>query len=276
MKPPLPYFGSKTRLASRIGALLPPHEHYIEPFAGSLAVLLNKPPSLMETVNDLDENLVTFWRVLRDRPDEPERVCSLTPHSRREFELCADLTGVDDLERARRVWVRLTQGKSARSHTTWRTQYVRGHGTGMPEELRKFSARMEPAAARLARVSLECRPALDVIRQYGRASSVCLYCDPPYVGSTRRANAYRHEMTDGDHVELLTALLECRASIVLSGYASPLYDEMLREWSRIEIPTIASNSKRVDGRLVNAARTEVIWSNRALISQQSLVFEAVP
>jgi hypothetical protein len=70
MMPPIGYYGAKTRLAERIAALLPAHGHYVEPFAGSLAVLLAKPPSHMETVNDLDGDLMTFWRVLRDlRPD---------------------------------------------------------------------------------------------------------------------------------------------------------------------------------------------------------------
>ncbi len=68
--PPMAYFGGKTRLAARIVELLPPHEHYVEPFAGSLAVLLAKPLSRMETVNDLDGDIMTFWRVLRDRPEE--------------------------------------------------------------------------------------------------------------------------------------------------------------------------------------------------------------
>lgn len=85
MKPPFAYYGGKTRIADQITALLPPHKHYVEPFAGSLAVLLAKTPSRMETVNDLDNRLMTFWRVLRERPDELIRVCALTPHSRVEY-----------------------------------------------------------------------------------------------------------------------------------------------------------------------------------------------
>ena len=69
-RPPFAYFGGKTRLAPLIAAAMPSHEHYVEPFGGSLAVLLAKPRSRMETVNDLDGDLMTFWRVLRDQPDE--------------------------------------------------------------------------------------------------------------------------------------------------------------------------------------------------------------
>ncbi|WP_234974522.1 DNA adenine methylase [Williamsia sterculiae] len=106
--PPMAYFGGKTRLAPRIAGMLPAHGHYVEPFAGSLAVLLTKPISRMETVNDLDGDLMTFWRVLRDRPTELARVCALTPHSRAELieaQNVSDHADLDDLERARLVWV---------------------------------------------------------------------------------------------------------------------------------------------------------------------------
>jgi len=70
IRPPITYFGGKTRIARAIVDLLPAHEHYVEPFGGSLAVLLAKRPSAMETVNDINRALMTFWRVLRDRPGE--------------------------------------------------------------------------------------------------------------------------------------------------------------------------------------------------------------
>ena len=111
LKPPFEYYGGKAHLAPKIAALLPPHDHYVEPFAGSLAVLLAKEPSRAETVNDLDGDLVTFWRVLRDRPEELERVCALTPHSVEEFVAAADRADCDELEAARRVFVVLTQGR---------------------------------------------------------------------------------------------------------------------------------------------------------------------
>src|SRR5258707_1347980 len=122
VKPPFTYFGGKLSIAERIMALLPPHGHYVEPFAGSLAVLLAKPLSPMETVNDLDGDLMGFWRVLRDRPADLERVCALTPHSRAEQAASYDREDCDDLERARRVWVRLTQGRGGHlwRGTGWR------------------------------------------------------------------------------------------------------------------------------------------------------------
>lgn len=121
LKPPAPYYGGKTRLAPWIVSLMAHHRVYVEPFAGTASVLLAKPRSKLEVINDLDGDVVTFFRVLRDRPDELERACRLTPYARDEFlearEPREDLT---DLERARRWWCRVTQGFNA-SPGRWAT-----------------------------------------------------------------------------------------------------------------------------------------------------------
>ena len=97
VKPPFAYYGGKTTLGPKIAALLPAHDHYIEPFAGSLAVLLAKAPTTWETVNDLDDLLVNFWRVLRERPADLAHVAMLTPHARSEYAAsCEDISQVDD------------------------------------------------------------------------------------------------------------------------------------------------------------------------------------
>ena len=197
VKPPFAYYGGKTTLAPTIASLLPAHDHYVEPFAGSLAVLLAKKPSRAETVNDLDVDLVTFWRVLRDQPDELERVCALTPHARAELRVSNDLDVVDDVERARRVWVRLTQSRSHSMKPSgwWFRKAPAGHAPA--DYVDSYRARLVSAADRLRAVTLESRDALDVIADYGSEPSVCLYVDPPYLGETRATN-YRVEMLDDD------------------------------------------------------------------------------
>lgn len=262
LAPPMPYYGGKQTAARQIVSLLPKHEHYVEPFAGSLAVLLAKPPSRMETVNDLDRDLMVFWKTLRDQPDELERVCGLTPHSRAEYEaaVAADLEELPDLERARLVWVRLTQGRAGTLRPTgWRHyQNPSGSSASMPRYL---------VAERLARVSLECRPALEVIEAYGRHREVLLYVDPPYLGSTRARN-YRLEMaSESEHRELAAALKGCRAAVVLSGYPSPLYDELLGDWHRVELD---AHTGQAHGR---QRRTEVLWSNRPLPNVTPSLFD---
>lgn len=268
IKPPFSYYGGKTTLAPRIAGLLPPHDHYVEPFAGSLAVLLAKEPSKAETVNDLDGDLVNFWRVLRDRPEDLVRVASLTPHSRAELmEASASLDG-DELERARRVWVRLTQGRtnSMRPEPGWR--FNRGTSKLMGKQVKSYAAHMPPAAERLAVVSIENRDATDLIRDYGSEPTVCIYADPPYLGSTR-ASSYRYEMLeDGQHVQLAVALRECKASVVLSGYASPLYEELYPGWHRMELKAPTSLSGL-------AAPNEVLWSNVELGAQPAFDFEEI-
>jgi len=257
VKPPFSYYGGKTALAERIAALLPGHRHYVEPFAGSLAVLLAKRPSKLETVNDLDGDIVAFWRALRDDPAALERACGLTPHSRAEHHASFE-PAADDLERARRVWVRLTQGRAGTLRRTGWKLYTNPDGTSssMPRYLAGYAARIGPAAERLARVSLECRPALEVITAYGSEPDALLYVDPPYLGSTRALN-YRHEMpAEDEHRELAEALNNCTAAVVLSGYPSPLYDGLYAGWRRHEIGTGAGQGQEW------SPRTEVVWSNR--------------
>lgn len=263
LKPPFAYYGGKTTLAPKIAELLPKHDHYVEPFAGSLAVLLAKGPTSWETVNDLDGDLVNFWRILRDRPQELARAAMLTPHSLAEYGASADLDTPDELERARRVWVRLTQGRSnSMKPTGWKFEAdTRGHAGRLIE----FARRMEEVAVRLKRVSLDNRDALDVVKAYGHEPTVCIYADPPYLGSTRAAN-YRMEMLEDDlHVQLAAALRECKASVVLSGYASPLYEDLYPGWHRMELKAPTALSGR-------AAENEVLWSNVPLGIQEAFDF----
>ncbi|MFF6781401.1 DNA adenine methylase [Streptomyces sp. NPDC012510] len=267
MKSPVPYFGSKQRIADWIVGLLPDHDHYVEPFAGGLSVLLAKTPSRMETVNDLDGELMTFWRVLRDRPTELLRACMLTPHGRAELAATWDPTE-DELELSRRIWSRLAQGRSGTLRNTGWRHYIdpAGSGTSMPGYLEAYALRLAAAAERLHGVSLEALPALEVIARYGARPNVLLYVDPPYLGTTRGwGNNYRCEMkTDGEHRELAAALADCKATVVLSGYHSPLYAELYEGWHRYEQQSMTGNAKTAK------ARKEVLWANRRLGDQLGL------
>lgn len=253
----MPYVGGKQTMADRIVALMEPHVHYVEPFFGGGSVLFAKPSAPMETINDVDEHLVTFWRVLRNRPHELAWVCSTTPHSRRETTATRDISAgdPDELERARRVWIQLTQGRAARlTRTGWRYVITEAAKQSLPDYLDGYLGRLLDAAERLRGVSLECRDGLALINAYD-APRTCFYVDPPYLGSTRGRNTlYAREMPDADeHARLLDALLACRGQVILSGYASPLYDEALAGWERIEVPSRDQASRD---------RVEVLWTNR--------------
>lgn len=256
MRPPFAYYGGKTRIAPRIAALLPKHRHYVEPFAGGLSVLLAKRPSPVETVNDLDGDLMNFWRVLRDRPDDLARACTLTPHSRAEHQAAYEPV-TDEVEQARRLWVLLSQGRNAiTTRTGWR---MSPQTTAVGNTLLGYAGRMGDLAERLSRVGLECRPAMEVIATYGVHADTCLYVDPPYLAEVRARTGYRCEMpTREQHGELLESLLGCRAAVVLSGYASDFYAERLDGWHAVDIRAVTAQGGDSRG------RTEVLWSNRPL------------
>ena len=270
LKPPFGYYGGKTHLAPKIAALLPPHAHYVEPFAGGLSVLLAKEPSRAETVNDLDSDLVTFWRVLRDQPEELERVCSLTPHSVDELVCAADRSGVSDLEVARRVFVVLTQGRRHSLKTSgagdWR-RAVKAAGVGpLPDELSRQVARISSVAERMIGVSLENDDAINIIRRYGREPSVCIYADPPYLGETRcKGGGYGiDQMEEEFHREFAAACKEAKASVVISGYDSALYAELFAGWERMDMTTRPTQSRN--------RKMEVLWSNRPFAAQAAFDF----
>lgn len=266
MKPPFTYYGGKLTVAERIVSALPEHLHYVEPFCGSLAVLMAKTPARMETVNDLDGELMTFWRMLREQPDELHRLAMLTPHARGGH-LEAYEHADTDLETARRVWVRLTQGRSGTLRKTGWRYYVNplGSSISMPDYLEAYRDRLAASAERLAMVSLECRPANEVIAAYGQHPDVLLYVDPPYLRQTRNGTNYRHEMpTEAQHRDLADALLDARAAVVLSGYDSPLYRDLYAGWHRHEIATGTGQGEGYQ------SRTEVLWSNRPLAAQLEL------
>lgn len=256
------YYGSKHRCAEWLISLMPDHLGYVEPFAGSLSVLARKPGAKIETVNDLDENLITFWRVLRDRCEDLERVCSLTPHARAEHADSLPLRPepYDELEHARRVWVRLSQGRAGQLRKTgWRYHAAAsGTGSGMARRLDQYVGRFAAVATRLRSVSIENRDGLKVIEDYGRDPGNLLYVDPPYLGSTRTGSTdgYAIEMRDeAAHRQLAEILAGCTAMVLLSGYPSPLYEALYAGWARHEYGTWTGQGNS------RAARTEVAWCN---------------
>lgn len=266
-KQPFAYYGGKAGMAPLIASLLPPHRVYMEPFAGSLAVLFAKPPSRFEIVNDVDRNVVTFFRVLREQPDELERVCALTPHARDEY-VAADLCGedLDDLERARRFWVRVNQSfaKTAGRQTGW--SITTGRTQSVPAGILSRLGRFAAAADRLAGVSIENCDAAALIDRLATDDTV-IYADPPYLAETRRGRDrqrpadYLHDAGEpDDHRRIAAALTSTPATVVLSGYPSPLYDELYDGWWTMDIPvTVHSSNSATTAR---GARVERIWMNR--------------
>lgn len=268
MIPPIAYYGGKVGLGRRIVELLPPHRVYVEPFFGSGAVLFAKAPAQIEVANDLDHNVITFFRVLRERPDELERACRLTPYARLEYET-ADLADedLDDLERARRFWVRVNQSfaKVATRQTGWSFTVARSQSTANSawSRISRFAAAVE----RLQRVVFECCDAVELIGRAAKAPDTCAYVDPPYPASTRRGQDREHprdyfcDMGDPEsHRRLAEVLRETPASVVLSTYPSDLYEELYGDWWHVDFhrKIHASNSVTRE----RGERVERVYLNR--------------
>ncbi|MEX2621924.1 MAG: DNA adenine methylase [Egibacteraceae bacterium] len=273
MRPPLAYHGGKARLAHVIAGLLPPHRVYCEPFAGSLAVLFAKRPANIEMVNDLDSDLVNFWRQLRDRGPQLVDLLAMTPYARDEYHGAWQPTD-DPLEQARRFWVRVQQGFAHKTGTRsgWQCSASDGRASTPKSAtvLRKVAGLPE-TIDRLAPVLIDSRPAIDVIAMMDGPRTVH-YCDPPYVQSSqssRSGGAYRHTMTEDDHRGLADTLRACEGTVVLSGYPSPLYDALYGDWHRTQLPGRADTANR--SRTTNE-RTEVLWSNRPLPAPDLTLF----
>jgi DNA adenine methylase len=250
--PVLRYPGAKWRIADWIISYLPPHTHYLEPYFGSGAVFFNKPSSKVETINDIDDQVVNLFRVLREQPDELARLIEFTPWSRQEY--YESYTPADNsLESARRYLVRCCQshGSMLSGKTGWKNDVSGLPGSATATVWRLVPKRILVMASRLKRAQIENLPALEVIERH-KSPAVLIYADPPYIIKTRSGELYAHEMTDADHEELLEVLDKHPGPVLLSGYANPMYDERLKHWDRVTKKAMAEKGKE---------RTEVLWIN---------------
>jgi DNA adenine methylase len=175
----LHYPGSKWSLAEWIISHMPPHTTYLEPFFGSGAVFFNKPPSPLETINDIDGDVVNLFRVIRDRPEELARLVYWTPYSRNEYYASYDMKEASEIERARRFLVRcwMARGTKTSERTGWR--HIIDHSG--PRPVRQWNILPEKileVAERLKNVQLEQQPAIELIQRH-RREDVLIYCDPP-------------------------------------------------------------------------------------------------
>lgn len=265
MKAITKYPGSKWRAASWIIEHFTEHHSYLEPFFGSGGVLFNKPRSPIETINDLDDDVVNLFEWIKTDPEKLAHEIYFTPYSRSTYEEAYIKIPKSDLEKAVLFYIRLNMGygfRTAGGKVGWKTDiqgrekaYTALDWCNMPEKIIE-------AAERLRGVQIENRPAIEIIKRYN-FKNVLIYCDPPYVLSERTGKQYKKEMSDKDHQELLETLIQHKGPAIISGYASELYDKILKDWYREEKVNFTRNAKK---------RTEIIWSNREPIVSQIKLF----
>lgn len=256
------WYGGKFNHLNWLLPLLPEATHYCEPFAGSAAVLLNREPASVETYNDIDGEVVNFFRVLRDRQEELIRAIGLTPFSREELRIAAEesIDDLSELERARRFFVRARQVRTGLAQTASAGRWAHCKLTsraGMAGAVSRWLGSVEGLSEivqRLLRVQIENATAIEVIQRYDSEETL-FYCDPPYPHDSRGDSyAYGYEMTDNDHRELAEVLASLKGKVALSGYRCELLDKLYKDWNRIESLTKQCLS-------VKQPRTEILWTN---------------
>lgn len=256
------WYGGKYSHLNWLLPLLPETQHYCEPFGGSAAVLLNRKPSNVETYNDLDGELVNFFRVLREQKELLIEAIGLTPFSREEFEIAiSPLTSeISDFERARRFFVRARQVRTGLAQKASSGRWAHCKLTsraGMAGAVSRWLGSVEGLSEivqRLLRVQIEHDCAINVIKRYDSEDTL-FYCDPPYPHDSRGdSQAYAHEMTDEQHKELANVLHNIQGKVAISGYECTLMNELYGDWKVIKAPTKACHSTK-------GLRTELLWIN---------------
>lgn len=270
-RPPLRYHGGKWLLARWIISNFPKHEVYVEPFGGGASVLLQKSRANGEVYNDIWETVVNVFRVLREpyMAQELKRRIELTPFSRVEFDLCNSdyiKKQIDPVERARLTILRSLAGFGSASVNGYYSTGFRANsnrsGSTPARDFANYPAHIDSFVERLRGVIIECRPYADIMRQHDTPKTLH-YLDPPYVHATRnmkRGNAaYAFEFTDDDHRQFAQVCHEMKGMVIISGYDSPLYDELFPGWKKVQVRALADSASE---------RTEILWLNKLAATNQ--------
>jgi DNA adenine methylase len=257
---PIKRYGGKGQNARLIVPHFARASLYAEACFGAGSVFYKLAPGAYEreVVNDLDGAIVTFFRVLRDRPDELVRACALTPYALDEY-AAAFAPVADDLERARRVWIlgRQSFAGKARGPGNWGRDPSDAWNWN-PRQTERKLRRLYDYAARLRGVVVDHLDAADFVRHWGHADAF-VYVDLPYLPETRKGPAYDHEADTAVHRRVAGAAHEAvarGARVGVSGYAHPLYDEELYAgWRRVTYDVPLHGARDAKGQ----RRTECLW-----------------
>lgn len=252
MRAVLKYPGAKNRIAKWIVSFVPEHKVYCEPFMGSAAVFFNKKPCHKEILNDLDDDVYNFFKMLRSRGDELIRSIAMTPYGRTEYEEAYKTIASDKLEQARLFAIKCCQGFGAGNK--YKNGFRRGLGITSPNPAKAWNElplTLSQACVRLKNAQIENKDALELISVM-TGENTFIYIDPPYLQNTRKKYLYNHEMNDYQHIQLLDMISKSTCKIMISGYDNSLYNDYLYDWRKKSKNTIAECSVK---------RTETIWMN---------------
>lgn len=270
-RPALRYYGGKSRLAPWIISHFPEHISYVEPCAGAASVLLHKERSTLETYNDLDGNVVNFFRVLRERPGELIEKIRLTPWARAEYYLSFQPTD-DPLEWARRTYIRFWMSISASSRNSSGMRMIKTISGGIPAKIHTKPEHLLPVAERFMGVQIEQLPALECITRYDTPDTL-FYFDPPYVLEKRTSGKeYAFEVDQQFHIEAAAILRASQGFAVVSGYACQLYHDLyeVHGWQRVDTEAQTNGEKRIESLWLSPRTVESLEKERVPKPQLSM------
>lgn len=255
------YFGGKYQYLEELYANFPEHLHFVDLMCGSMSVTLNKTPSKLDTANDLDGDVVNFFKVLRQDPEGLYSALYLTPVARQEYNDCypINIPGASDVERARRFYVRCKmsfQGAGLKQHTGFNA-CVATSEKGMSKNVSKFTSTLEKLPEiieRLKSIQIESLDYRQILKKYDRPNTF-FYVDFPYELKTRNYKKwYNHEFSDADHIDAAGHLHTINGKAMVSGYESKLYMDLYKDWRMVKL--------KPRGHAMSAEKKqEVIWMN---------------
>jgi DNA adenine methylase len=231
IRSPIKWVGGKSRLRKTIISMLPPHECYVEVFAGAAWVLFGKQPSKVEVLNDIDGELINFFRVVKERPEELIASFEWDLVGREEFERFRDTdpTSLDPVARAHRFYYLVMAAWGGELHNPRFQTSVSdgGHGNRLIGALKHLRERIKPAHGRLRTVIIECLDWSECIDQYDD-ERVVMYLDPPYPGN--KCN-YKFNLRDfGDHKRIAERMKCAKAKLLLTTYDLPALRKLFADF----------------------------------------------
>lgn len=265
--PVIRYHGGKFRLAPWIISNFPDHRCYVEPFGGAAGVLIQKPRSYAEVYNDLDGEVVNLFQVLRNPElcQSLQECCRLTPYAREEFYAARESTN-DPVERARRMVVRACMGFGSAAdiggNSGFRSDSKRKYATAA-HLWERYPDNLSAVCQRLQGVIIENKDALAVMRAHDDETTLH-YIDPPYVPETRvQGNRYyNHEMSPEGHEQMLAVAGTLAGKVMISGYDSELYRDMLSGWR------VITKESRISAGRGTKVKTECLWLSPNIETQE--------
>lgn len=245
---PIRWVGGKSRLRKFILPLIPEHTCYVEPFGGGGWVLFGKKPSPVEVYNDIDQELVNFFRVLKHRPEELIRSFEWELVSRAEFERLAneDPATLSEVQRAHRFYYLIMAGWGGElDYPRFQTSISDGgHGNRLIGALKRLRQRLEPVHDRLRTVIIENLSWEDCIDRYDREKTF-MYIDPPY---PQNGCNYKHNMQDWEeHRQLAVRLANTKCKWMLSSYDRPEVRDMYDGYDIIPIQSYSGMNTEKNG-----------------------------